>query len=70
VHGLESEFFGRVGFSYLDIDDPETEEFKRELGFRYQPHLFLVDGNGNVLEQWVGGVPEDVLRAALERAAP
>ena len=70
VHGLEVEFYGEVEFVYLDIDDPMTEELKRALGFRYQPRLFLVDGNGTILEQWVGGTSEDVLRAALLAATP
>ena len=54
VHGLEAKYFGRIKFSYLDGDDPQTMEFQRALGFRYQPELYLLDGNGNVLKKMVG----------------
>jgi hypothetical protein len=54
VHGLEAKYFGKIKFSYLDADDSQTLDFQRELGFRYQPELYLLDANGNVLKKWVG----------------
>lgn len=54
VHGLEAKYFGRIQFSYLDADDPMTLEFQRSLGFRYQPELYLLDGDGNVLKKMIG----------------
>jgi len=65
VHGLEQRWDGRVVFVYLDIDDPRTDEFKRQLGYLYQPHLFLLDGEGEILQQWVGFVEGAQLEAAL-----
>jgi hypothetical protein len=65
VHGLEAEFGSQVNFIYLDIDDRNTEPFKQELGYRYQPHLFLVDADGNILQQWVGRVSGDELERAI-----
>jgi hypothetical protein len=66
VHGLEAEWGGQVNFVYLDIDDPATEPFKRQLGYRVQPHMFLLDGEGRVLEQWLGYVEGETLEAALQ----
>lgn len=66
VHGLEVEYFGSVNFVYLDIDDPANDNFKKELGYKYQPHFFLVDGEGNILLQWLGPVPVDDFRAAFD----
>ena len=54
VHGLEAKYFGRIKFSYLDADDPNTMEFQRALGFRYQPELYLLDADGNVLRKMIG----------------
>ena len=54
VHGLEAKYFGKIKFSYLDADDSKTLDFQRELGFRYQPELYLLDANGKVLKKWVG----------------
>ncbi len=68
MHGLEAEYSGQVKFVYLDIDDPATNSFKGQLGYIYQPHLFLLDGQGTVLAQWVGYTTETELEAALLEA--
>jgi thioredoxin-related protein len=68
VHGLEAKYADRLGFVYLDIDDPNTENLKQALGYRVQPHFFLVDGEGNVLQQWLGSVREDEFVSAFEAA--
>lgn len=54
VHGLGAKYFGRIQFSYLDADDPNTFDFQRTRGFRYQPEICLLDGNGNLLQEWAG----------------
>ncbi len=68
VHGLEEKWGGQVDFIYLDIDDPQTESFKRELGYRYQPHIFLLDREGDLIQQWVGYVEGQELQAAIREA--
>jgi hypothetical protein len=65
VHGLEAEYGDQVNFVYLDIDDRANDSFKQQLGYRYQPHIFLVDGEGTVLQQWVGQVAGDELEGAI-----
>lgn len=62
VHGLEAEYFGRIKFTYLDADDPLTENFQRELGFVYQPEFYFLDANGNVLKKLVGPATESDFR--------
>jgi len=59
VHGLEAKYFGKIQFSYLDADDPNTFDFQRTLGFRYQPEIYLLDGNGNLLKKWIGYTTAD-----------
>ena len=59
VHGLEAKYFGRIRFTYLDADDPDTLDFQRALGFRYQPEVYLLNGDGNVLQKWVGYTSEE-----------
>jgi hypothetical protein len=66
VHGLEARYADRIGFVYLDIDDPNTRAIKRALGYRVQPHYFLVDGDGNVVRQWLGLVREEEFVGAFE----
>jgi len=59
VHGLEAQYSGRIKFIYLDADDSRTTDLQRALGFRYQPEFYLLDGQGNVLQKWVGFVSQD-----------
>lgn len=69
VHGLESEYSESVNFAYLDIDDSANANFKKQLGFKYQPHFILVDGQGTVLMQWLGPVSADDFRSAFDTYA-
>lgn len=69
VHGLEQQWSPQINFAYLDIDDPNTTPFKRELGYNYQPHILLLNGEGEVTQQWVGYVTGEELNAALAGAA-
>lgn len=68
MHGLEAEWGGQVDFVYLDIDDSASEPFKRQLGYRVQPHMFLLDGSGLILQQWLGYVDAATLEEALQQA--
>ena len=70
VHGLEAEYADRMNFVYLDIDDPATDIFKQQLHYRMEPHFFLLDANGKVLQQWVGYVTVEQFRQALDSAVP
>ena len=70
VHGLEAKYFGKIAFSYLDADDPQTEEFQRTLGFYYQPEIYLLDADGNVLQKWVGLTRGQELEQAFARYLP
>jgi thioredoxin-like negative regulator of GroEL len=62
VHRLEAEYYGRILFTYLDADDPRTQVFQSELGFFYQPEIYLLDGNGAVIQKFIGPVAEETLR--------
>lgn len=67
VHGLEAEYFGRIKFSYLDADDPNTDTFQRTFGFAYQPELYLLDADGNVLQKFIGFTSEEQLRSTFDQ---
>lgn len=68
VQGLEATYGDLMNFVYLDIDDPSTDTFKKQLGYRYQPYFFLLDAQGNILKQWQGHVSDAEIRAAIEVA--
>ena len=54
VHGLEAAYVGRIQFTYLEISDPLTADFQQYLGYRIRPSFYLLDGEGNILHQWIG----------------
>jgi thioredoxin-related protein len=66
VNGLEAEYGEAIEFMLLDIDDPANDEAKRRFGYRFQPHFFLVDANGEIVQQWLGIVSEAQFRAAFD----
>lgn len=70
MHGLEAQYSGQIDFIYLDIDDRATNPLKGEFGYQYQPHLFLLDGEGNIVMQWVGPVEAADLEAAFAAVLP
>jgi thioredoxin-like negative regulator of GroEL len=63
VHGLEAQYAGKIRFLYLDIDDPANQAAKREFGFSYQPEFYLLDGEGDLLQKWVGSVSQEQFEA-------
>jgi hypothetical protein len=67
VHGLEAKYFGKIQFTYLDADDPNTLDFQRTLGFYYQPEIYLLDGQGNLLKKWVGYTSQEELEAEFAK---
>ena len=62
VHGLEVEYAGQINFVYLDMANSGNEAFLKQLGFRYQPHFMLIDGEGNIIQQWLGPVAAQAFR--------
>lgn len=66
VHGLEDEYGEQIEFVYLNIDDPSTDAAKEKYGYRYQPHFFLVDANGEVVQEWLGPVKREQFVEAFQ----
>jgi hypothetical protein len=66
VHGLDAEYYDKVRFTYLDIDDPATDTFQRDLGFSgFRPHIFLLGPDGEILNEWIGFTSAEDLETAL-----
>jgi len=56
MYSLEDRYQDQIRFVYLDIDDPANSFFKSLIGSRPMPLFFLLDGQGNVIKEWVGYV--------------
>lgn len=50
MHGLEAKYGNCIDFIYLDIDNPDTADARRQFQFLAQPLLIVLDGDGQ--EQW------------------
>ena len=59
VHGLEAKYFGNIKFSYLEISNPLTADFREYLGFKIRPSFYLLDADGKVLHEWIGYQTQD-----------
>jgi thiol-disulfide isomerase/thioredoxin len=68
VHGLEQIYGDQVNFVYLDRDKDTTVELRNQLGYVYQPHIFILDAEGNILYQRSGYVEAVELQAQIESA--
>ena len=68
VHGLEAEYYGKVRFSYLDIDDSLNEKFMRALGAITRSEFYLVDADGNILYRWYGYTDASSFREQFDQA--
>ena len=68
VYGLDLKYHDQVNFIYLDIADPNTLAFRKELGLLSTPHFFLLNPNGEIIAQWVGIVSSNVMDKAIQDA--
>lgn len=70
VHGLEAKYSSQIRFTYLDIDDPATETFQRELDFSgFRPHIFLLAPDGEILQEWIGMTQPDQFEPAFQNVS-
>jgi thioredoxin-like negative regulator of GroEL len=68
VHGLEATYSDRIMFTYLDIDDPANAAAMKDLQYIGRPHIYLLDGEGKILKQWLGAISEEELSKALSES--
>lgn len=60
----------RLGWEYEVLLDPNSE-FKRQMGVSDPPHVFVVDGDGNIVwnhQGYVDGSEEEIYEAVVKAA--
>ncbi|MBI3914630.1 MAG: hypothetical protein HY327_10665 [Chloroflexi bacterium] len=65
MHRLEGQYGDCIDFVYLDIDNPKTENVKRQLGYRVQPEFYALDAAGKVTWKQFGFITETDLETQL-----
>ncbi len=56
----------QIQFVFLDIDDPRVEPIQKDLRYKVQPEMYILDGGGKILEQWSGLVWQSTLDAVIK----
>jgi thiol-disulfide isomerase/thioredoxin len=64
---LEPEYKGKVRFISIDVDNTENAGLAKEYGITYIPATFIIDSNGELSYQEIGLMPEEDLRAELDK---
>lgn len=68
VHRLEQRYDGQIEFVYLDTDDRAVAPFMEEMEMIARPHFYLLDAEGNIVDQWLGPIKEEVFAHAFDAA--
>jgi thiol-disulfide isomerase/thioredoxin len=72
VMSLDGVYRDRMNFIYLDVDDRRTNTFQTKLNYSLiaRPRMYLIDGTGVVLRDWMGYVTLDELQQAIDAVVP
>ncbi len=54
VYELEQQYGEQIEFVYLDVDDPAVRTVAGDFEIVVLPHFFLLDSEGNIVDQWAG----------------
>ena len=68
MHRLEQEFQDQVEFVRLDIDDDSTFDLRQEYELFRRTSYHLIDGDGNIVERWIGPLDQATVSAELAEA--
>ena len=70
VHGLEELYKDQINFVVLDLDktgDDQYGPFLKALEYnpRIRPGIYILDPDGNLIQEWLGPVDGKVLQRVL-----
>lgn len=68
VEKLKLEYSDRIRFIMVDVDEPESRELVAMVGVRAIPLTIFLTSPDEEAQRWVGPRPEDVVRAAFDKA--
>lgn len=68
MHGLEREYWGKVDFIYLDVENRNNWSVMRErfAGSSTIPRFYILAPDGQVLYTWVGVKSANEMRGMLD----
>jgi hypothetical protein len=66
VYGFEQQFGDTIQFIWLDVDDPTTLPLREHFDIVRRTRYVLVNGEGEVVQRWIGYLNEPEVEEALE----
>jgi thiol-disulfide isomerase/thioredoxin len=66
VHDLETSYWGKVDFVYLDIDNTANANMMQRYAFTAQPLFVLVAPDGTEIHRWFGYTQADEFTTAFD----
>ena len=67
VDGLQPEYEGQVEFRIINVEtDPEGAALMQQFRAQYVPTFVFLSADGEVVDQVIGEVEEDVLKEKLD----
>ena len=70
VNGLKKAYVGRIKVTRIDREDPDNAEIVQKYGARNQPMYFMLNSDGEITWQWIGGIGSAELEQVLLMALP
>lgn len=67
VNRLKQDYLGQINFVFFDVDDPVVHPLMDEFQMVVRPHFYLLDAEGNILDQWVGVTAPSYFRRAFDQ---
>lgn len=69
VDGLKQQYSSQIRFVDLDFDDKKNAGLVQQLRVPGHPTFVLLDGQGKVVQRWIGVTPRDAIEENLKRVA-
>jgi thioredoxin 1 len=67
IEELEKTYEGKIGVAKYDVDDAKNQEFVQKYGVMAMP-TYIIEKDGEVVEQFVGAQPKSALVNAIDKA--
>lgn len=67
VDRLTKEFDGKVDVTVVDVDQQANQELVQRFRIDSIPTFAFIDRNGNVVELFIGGTSEEMLRQKIQQ---
>ncbi len=69
VDGLKQQYSSQIRFAELDFEDKKNAGLAQQLRVFGHPTFVLLDGQGKIVQRWIGVTPRETIDQNLKRLA-